>query len=114
MQHCPSCGQRLAMRAGPKVDLGTNTLFFDNLAIHLTPSEAELLSVLLEHAPSVVSWDQLRIGIWGFQDGPENPDACIRTWIYNLQPRLKSADMQIIRHWGRGFSLTWRTMAMEG
>ena len=106
MNRCPCCGQTLAVRAKPKIDLTWNTLLYGDQAVRFTASEAELLAVLLQHMPNVVSREQLITGIYGFQDGPGNESSIIDTWICHIRPRLKAIGLQIITHRGCGFSLT--------
>ncbi len=109
MRHCPCCGQSLAMRQMPEVDLDTNTLLYDTSAIHLTPSEAEILTVLLRQMPSVVSHERLRMGVYGTQDGPEDEHGCLTVFVCRLRQRLKPVGLKIVNHSGEGFNLTWAT-----
>ena len=111
VQHCPCCGQNLAMRQMPKVDLNTNTLLYDTWAIHLAPSEAEVLMVLLRQMPALVSYERLRIGVYGTQEGPENEEKCIYQWVFRLRRLLKPTGLKIVTCWGEGFYLTWATDA---
>ncbi len=125
VRHCPCCGQGLVMRQRPKVDLPTNTLLYDTWAVHLSPSEAEVLTVLSEQMPAVVSYERLRIGVYGLYDGADHPvdkDSCIETWICHLRAKLKPIGLKIVTHRGRpetnraaghpgAFNLTWGTDA---
>lgn len=104
---CPCCDQTLAVRAKPKMDLNWNTLLCGGQAVRFTPSEAELLAVLLKCMPNLVSREQLITGIYGFQDGPGNEDSIVNTWICKIRPLLEPIGLQINTHRGRGFSLTW-------
>ena len=104
-RHCPCCGQTLTRRALPRVDLDANVLLYDNRAIHLPAGLAETLFVLFKHQPGVVSREQLLIGVYGFQDGPQSEAKIIDVYVHKLRALIRPAGLQINTHWGRGYSL---------
>ncbi len=108
VQHCPCCGQRLVMRQRPHVDLTTDTLLYNTWAVHLTPSEAELLNMLLKQMPAVVMHDRLRMAVYGDQGGGHvDEDACIKVWLCRLRRVLKPTGLEIVTHYREGVSVRW-------
>ncbi len=59
-----------AVRVGDvELDLGTRRVNQDGEAVHLTPTEFELLAHLATHRGQVFTREQLLVQVWGYHDG---------------------------------------------
>lgn len=63
--HCPACGQTLPKHDVLRVDLNTNVITCNGIALRLPARHAELLYVLSRAFPSVVARERLEEKIWG-------------------------------------------------
>lgn len=106
LQHCPCCGQSLATRTNPELDLDTNTLFYDDKAVRLSPSEAVILFMLIKYMPGIVNCERLYSAVYGSQDGPQSEYDGIRVWVCSIKRLVKPAGLLIQSHRERGYSLT--------
>ena len=102
MSACPTCGHGLpALR----VDLSINALFHGKLTLALTPSEAELLFILVTRAPNVVSTDNCMAALYGNEGRwRASGHPCLRVFIHNVRAKLQGTGLSIKTHTGRGFS----------
>ena len=102
MNICPTCGHGLpALR----VDLGINALFHGTLTLALTPSEAELLFVLVARAPNVVSTDDCMSALYGSEARHRaSGSQCLRVFIHDLRIKLQGTGLSIKTHVGLGLS----------
>ena len=55
--------------------------------VHLTPTELRLLACLLDHAGTVLTYDQLLEHVWGCAPGTGSPEL-VRTHVMNLRRKL--------------------------
>ncbi len=63
----PAAPARLRV-GGAELDLATRLVHCDGEAVHLTPTEFDLLVRLAEHPGAVVSREQLLTDVWGWRD----------------------------------------------
>jgi two-component system, OmpR family, KDP operon response regulator KdpE len=68
-----------------RVDLGKREVFVGDKAVHLTPTEYKLLTVLVQHAGKVVTHRQLLKEVWG----PPHADNTQYLRVYMAQLRQK-------------------------
>ena len=70
-----------------KVDTEKRRVQVEEEAVHLTPIEYQLLSILVKHAGKVVTYSQLLKEIWG-KNSPENNNY-LRIHVQHLRQKLK-------------------------
>jgi two-component system, OmpR family, KDP operon response regulator KdpE len=70
-----------------RVDFQRRLVFRDQEAVHLTPIEYKLLSVLIKHRGKVVTHRQLLKEVWGPSYIEQNP--YLRIFILNLRRKLE-------------------------
>lgn len=99
---CPACGRSTESLTGVRVDLETNAILIDEMTIHLTSREAEILSVLNERAGRVVSREALIEAVYShYCDQPS-----LRTmdlFIGRIRRKLKTYRYMIGTVRGRGY-----------
>lgn len=104
MTDCPCCGQPLPENP-PKVDLGLNIMVHGPSWIQLTPMEAVITHILLQHTPSPVVKEKLLYAIYGGADGPDDAEGCLRVQVYRLRKKLIGAGVFIDNIHGRGYRI---------
>ena len=92
--NCPCCGAALQNQRAT-VDLNTNSFLFRGRAIRMRPREAELLSLLVDRAPTVVPHDSLIAALWG-QAEPGCAEKNIQVQICRLRKYLKGTGASIV------------------
>lgn len=81
--------------AGLRVNIGTRIINKDNeMEIKLTKLEFDLLHLLLDRSPAVVTNDEIIEQLWGDDD---NWDPPVRSHIKNLRKKLGDNDFTIIK-----------------
>ncbi|MBF0520472.1 MAG: response regulator [Nitrospirae bacterium] len=71
-----------------KVDLSTRQVFINDVEIHLTPIEYNLLAVLIKNAGKVVTHSQLLKEVWGINYA--NQTQYLRVYMAQLRRKLES------------------------
>lgn len=102
---CPTCGHDLAPTSEIRVDLDRNTLLAGNHAVRLTPTQTELMFVLVEASPAVVPRDRLMSRMYGQSPDQPESDRIIDVFISKARERLRGTGIEIKAHWGRGYSV---------
>lgn len=91
---------------GLRVDLLHRTVSVDGNAVELTPTEYELLKLLVQHAGKVVTHNQLLRAVWGA--AYEDEAHLLRVNISNLRHKIESSPAQpryILTESGVGYRL---------
>ena len=102
----PGEGQPLFQVDGLRVDLLHRAVSVDEQPVDLTPTEYELLKLLVQHAGKVVTHRQLLRAVWG--SGYEEEAHLLRVNISNLRHKLESDPAQpryILTESGVGYRL---------
>lgn len=102
----PEDNQPVYQVEGLKVDLLHRAVTVDGGEISLTPTEYELLKLLIQHAGKVVTHRQLLRAVWG--SGYEEEAHLLRVNISNLRHKLESDPAQpryILTESGVGYRL---------
>jgi two-component system KDP operon response regulator KdpE len=89
---------------GVTVDLATRTVTRDGTAVHLTPTEWELLRALVTHAGRTMTHQQLFDAVWGRHHG--DPQQYLRVYIAHLRRKLEKdpiRPMLILTEGGVGY-----------
>lgn len=92
---------------GLRVDLLHRTVTVDGKAVELTPTEYELLKLLVQHAGKVVTHNQLLRAVWG--TAYEDEAHLLRVNISNLRHKIENDPTQphyILTESGVGYRLT--------
>jgi two-component system KDP operon response regulator KdpE len=71
-----------------KVDLSRREVTVDGAAVHLTPNEFKLLTMLVKNAGKVLTHRQLLHGVWGPGSGDETH--YVRVYMNQLRQKLES------------------------
>jgi two-component system KDP operon response regulator KdpE len=91
---------------GLRVDLLHRMVSLDGSSVDLTPTEYELLKLLVQHAGKVVTHRQLLHAVWGA--GYEDDAHMLRVNISNLRHKIESDPAQpryILTESGVGYRL---------
>jgi hypothetical protein len=92
----------------PIVDLNNNTCRFGDLEIELKPMETGLAFALRRRAPSVVTYDELLVAIWGANgDEPLWWKGSLQVIAKRLRAKLEHAGITIAMAAGRGLAMVW-------
>lgn len=73
---------------GLRVDLSSHEVIKDGVLIHLTPTEFQLLAILLKHQGSVVTHRQLLTEVWGVRHVGQNH--YLRIYMKALRHKLEN------------------------
>ncbi|HEV8605941.1 MAG TPA: response regulator [Tepidisphaeraceae bacterium] len=84
----PQTGDPIFQVGGLRVDLSRREVTIDGKAIHLTPNEFRLLSVLVKNAGKVLTHRQLLREVWGPQSNEETH--YLRVYMNQLRQKLES------------------------
>ncbi|GAP13294.1 response regulators consisting of a CheY-like receiver domain and a winged-helix DNA-binding domain [Longilinea arvoryzae] len=108
LRHAQPSGdaQPIFQLAGLRVDLLRRTVTVDNKGVELTPTEYEILKLMVQHAGKVVTHNQLLRAVWG--TGYEDEAHLLRVNISNLRHKIESDPAQpryILTESGVGYRL---------
>lgn len=103
---CPTCGSTYEASL-PRVDLGRNILITVAGHTKLQPREAEILTVLIDRFPAVVSVDDLIFALFGYSEETSDPWNLLRVYISRLRRILEPLGWTIPRasRYSRGYYL---------
>lgn len=110
MSQCPCCGQPLAPEAPLSVDLDRNVAIFQGNAINLTRQQAEILSVVVEKAPSVARYDTVISRVWGLRE-PDSARGILKVQQVYLNKRLAAWGLRVKSIYGEGIYLEQQAAA---
>ena len=98
---CPTCGAGLKNQQ-MQVDLDTNTFLIRGQCVYLRAKEAELLSVLVDRAPAVVTHGTLTERLWGASE-PGDARKNIEVHVCRLRRALAPVGCSIINVFDTGY-----------
>jgi DNA-binding winged helix-turn-helix (wHTH) protein len=114
---CPCCNQRIRNPAPILLSLTTNQVSVRGRTVTLSPTEADVLSVLLDAMPLPVSRERIIVRVWGATSS-EHVEINVRVHICKLRRALRVCGLRIDHVKDRGWSLndcaTGRPRAMAG
>lgn len=84
--------------------MSKNIAVHGGFAVKLVPMHTELLHILAEVAPRVVSYDQLISGLWGV-DEPKDPLVNLITQVARLNKALRPLEVRVYNVRTRGYHL---------
>lgn len=99
---CPCCGQHFEFKK-VHVSLETNAISFGDQTVFLTPQLAEIMSVLAEHAPMVVTNDLMFERVWGGLSDTE--PKILKVQIRKLRQALEPLPLKVETIWNVGYRL---------
>jgi DNA-binding response OmpR family regulator len=102
MTTCPLCGQSVRWQSEFDVSLDANVAVVNGRPIRLQPREAEVLSVIAEAAPRVVSRDLLSLRC---DPDREFEERLFDVYVCRLRKKLRRTDFTIEGVKGRGYRL---------
>jgi DNA-binding response OmpR family regulator len=100
---CPCCGAALEA-VKPRVDFNSNTLLVGDKVLKLRPKEVEVMSMLIEAFPRVVTTDRLIAGAWGHRE-PDSAYSCLKQYMWRLRNTLEGTSLSIANVMGTGWRL---------
>lgn len=89
-----------------RIEQVSRRVTIDEVVVHLTPTEFNLLSKLAQHHDQVMTHEQLLTAVWG-QEYVQDTEY-LRAFIYNLRRKIESDPAHpelIVRYPGIGYSL---------
>lgn len=101
---CPHCHQPIPQASGIVADPIIRTLAFKNRLAHFTPTEWEIVALLLSRFERSTLAEALLNQIYQLRpecDIPENADACLKTLICCIRKKLFPLGLDIPKHNGR-------------
>lgn len=103
--YCPLCSHKLPTKGRPFVDLNSNCIIYKGKAWRVTPTHAELLTVLLEVWPRFATREYLlsRIHPTG-NSGSEN---LISALLSGARYRIKGSGVAVKVVQGIGYKINW-------
>lgn len=100
---CPTCGAPYQAER-PLVDLERNLFICRQGQARVTPREAEVLSVIVEGFPRVVSVSRIVARVYGVLE-PDSAVGCVRVIICRVRPSLRKLGWAIRTGSARGYAL---------
>jgi DNA-binding response OmpR family regulator len=98
--------------AGLLLDMQSNRLSRSSgeEQVHLSAQQAEILSVLMRHAGSAVTYDHMTQALYGSAGGPLRADNLLKVQIHRLRAILAKLGVEdaIVNVWGIGYMLRGR------
>ena len=85
-----------------QVSLEFNVVICDERALHLTPTQAEILSVLVRDYPNIVRKSKLFTEVWGINSASANS---MRTLLYQTRKQIEKLGFTILPATTRGYRL---------
>lgn len=101
---CPTCGQSLPDGAGLRVDLDRHLIVRGAEVVRVWPIHAALVHTLLARHPKVVRFDPLISALWGVNE-PRDAKKNLLVQVCRLRPLVAPLGIEILNHWGVGYSL---------
>jgi DNA-binding response OmpR family regulator len=100
---CPTCGQKLPPRQELRVDSEIGAAVANGRAVMLTPTEAELLTLIVSTGTRVATNDFLISGLYNLD---EPSGEIIKVWIHHLRKKLSKIGVSIETVWGKGVRIS--------
>ena len=100
---CPTCGRKLPESLSLRVDLEVGVAVANGKAVMLTPTEAELLTLIASTGTRVASTEFLMAGLYNLDEPDEN---IIKVWICHLRKKLSKIGVTIETVWGKGVRIS--------
>ena len=104
----PPCGTEPVVNVGPlTVDMGRRLVLFGGQEVRLTPTEYDLLKVLIAHRDKIISGQSLVTQVWG--TGYGNDIHCLHVCIAQLRRKIEAEPARprlIVTVRGAGYRLT--------
>ncbi len=109
----PHAPVALELPNGVVVDLGRRKLRYGEIEAHLTPTEARLLQIFLEHRGEVLTHQELIEFVHGYQIDPWEAPEILRPIVSRLRRKLEKFPRG--REWivsvrGTGYMLDWEVL----
>lgn len=101
---CPTCGNVVPDRE-LIVSLEANTVICNGRSAKLTSQQAEILHILANAAPRVVTIDAIIAGIYGSSVEPETSVVLIRTHICKIRRKIAPLGLTIKNTHAIGYTL---------
>lgn len=102
---CPACGAALKQDGKTRIDLDDNYIEHNGRVTFLTATMAEILFILHQKAPGVVTNASLVHHVYGQGEGPQDADAVIKVQISKANKKIAGLGLAIENSWGRGYAL---------
>ena len=99
---CPTCRRRHEVPGDFLFDWAARVVSTKQGEARLTPTEADILHIVITKAPAVVTRREIERDLDGAGDGPETPD-CLRVHISHLRSKIAPIGLHIETVWGRGY-----------
>lgn len=105
-KECPCCRRPLVVSEDMILSEDWGYVIRAGHAVYLTREQTRLLKKLWERRPNLVSKDVLYDAMyWRRAEAEEPAPKIIDVWVCKLRPLLEPLGLEIITHWGRGYSL---------
>lgn len=99
---CPRCGAETDHKV--IVDLDLNTIASSLGSAKLTPIQTEIVYVLINHMPNVISVDSLITAVWG-DTKPINVKSSLQVNLHKIRKTIKPLGLEIVTARARGFMI---------
>lgn len=99
---CPCCGQPLPPRE-IAVDLNSNTLMVGEQHLKIKTRIAEVLSVIIDAWPEIVTRERLSTKVWGLYEIPS--EKAVEVHISNARKLLRPLGWTVKNQYGVGYRL---------
>lgn len=87
------------------VDLDRNRIVVDGRDIRCEPKTAEVMSVLVDGYPKVVSPDRMIAKVWGASGGTQSPRNDLAVYLWRLRKVLKGTGWTVTKYSRGGYRL---------
>ena len=102
--NCPLCGHELEKVTRVVFEEESNSILLDGKAVKATPSVKQVLLILIEKSPRVVSRESLMDSIYGlFSEEEEPADKIIDVFIAKVRTTIRDSNYEIETIWGKGW-----------
>lgn len=101
---CPLCKNHFVVDM-PVVSLETNYLLIDGMAIHVAGQVAEVMSILVDRFPSMVTTEQMMMRLYGARPEQPETDGILGVLVHRLRKAIAGSRLKVINEYATGFRL---------
>ena len=101
---CPVCGSMFLEQHKIKLDADSGILRDEDKIVYLTPTESTMMEALFECYPRVLSRDFFLERLYPHEADEPNIKI-IDVFICKMRKTIKELDLEVVTHWGRGYSV---------
>lgn len=102
--NCPLCGHQILSEEGIHIEPDTGFVVLDGKVLKLPNKTMQVLSVLIDKSPRIVSRAFIMDALYGLYSSDEEPaEKIIDIFISRVRHEIKSSNYEVLTIWGKGW-----------